>query len=379
MNWHEFVFSERAPQRYVRHIIFWLAWWLYFFISMNFLTQQANAPQKIEYSFQSFHDITHSLLILFIHVLACYALIYFLLPRYLLKAKYLLFLAGVILIGFAIVQVSRFIDTFIAPLLDQSANYQPPPYYTSIYNGLISAIKIIAVAAGLKLVKHWWLKQKEKERLEKEKVDAELQLLKSQIHPSFLFSTLNNIHSFSLKASSKAPEMLLKLSDILSYMLYECSDRVVPLGKEIKMLKDYMTLEKIRYGDKLEMNIQVKGDTGKDKIAPLLLIRLIENSFNQCNDILIEQPWINLEIEIEEHVLHMKLINGKSPILSSAENSEEDNLDQAKRRLELLYPGSHQLVIMDEPEIMIIDLEINLTALNEHEKTMTSNMDLTYS
>lgn len=359
MSWHEFIFSEKKPQRYFRHIAFWLTWWVYFLTTLNFLPKQTNAPQRIEFSFQSFSDIVHSALIVLIHVLACYVFIYFLLPRFLLRAKYLLFMAGIILLGFAIVQATRFIDTAVVTLTSEPADFKVP-FYTSVFTGLISSLKIIAAAAAIKLVKHWWVKQKEKERLDKERIETELKLLKSQIHPSFLFNTLNNIYSLALRTSPKAPEMLLKLSDILSYMLYECNELEVPLEKEIKMLKDYMSLEKLRHGDKMEMNMQVKGDISNSMIAPLLLLRFIENSFKQCDHRLTEQPWINLEIEIKNHILYMKLMNGKPVEIPPPEDGEVDDLALAQRRLELLYPGRHELKIAGEPGIMMISLEIHL-------------------
>jgi len=360
MNWHEFVFSNKTPYRYIRHLVFWMAWGLYFFASMNFLPRQGNVLTKSDPTVWHFSGFTRLLLILLIHILACYAFIYFALPRYLLKAKYVLLAGATLLLALLMVFTTRFVDTVVYSFLAGRSNSATIPYYESVFNGLVSAIKIIAVAAAIRLVKQSWLKQKEKERLEKEKIEADLQLLKAQIHPSFLFSALNNIYSFSLQASSRAPDMLLKLSDILSYMLYDCSDKEVLLEKEIKMLRDYMALEKIRYGDKLEMNIQVKGDTRHDKIAPLLLMRFIENSFAHCNNRLTEQPWINLEIQIAEHLLLIKLMNGKSPDISSTEDEDCSNMLQAKRRLELLYPGRHVLRIMEEPEIMMVTLEIDL-------------------
>ncbi|MNC86451.1 hypothetical protein D3C83_21170 [compost metagenome] len=161
-------------------------------------------------------------------------------------------------------------------------------------------------------------------------------------------------------------------------MLYDCSDKEVPVDKEIKMLKDYMTLEQIRFGDKLEMNIRVTGETRHEKIAPLLLIRFIENSFHQCNNQMTEQPWINLEIDIENHVLQVKLMNGKSPLLSSVNDEVDDNLLQAKRRLELLYPGNHELIIMSEPEIMMIDLKINLITGKNIKENRVRKQELLY-
>lgn len=360
MSWHEFVFTEKKPQRYFRHIVFWLTIWLYSFVSMNFLPQQSNAPQNIEYSFQSFPDIIHSLLILLIQALSCYALLYFLLPRYLLKSKYLLFLAYTTLLGFVIMQASRFVDISVAAVLHKPSTYQAPPYYTSIFTGLISAIKIIAAAAAIKLVKYYWLKQKEKEQIEKERIETELQLLKSQIHPGFLFNTLNNIYSFALSASPAAPQMLLKLSDILSYMLYECDEKEVPLEKEIRLLADYIALEKMRYGNKLEVNMRVKGDTSQDNIAPLLLLGFVENSFKQCTHKLTTQPWLNLDMETEDHTITMKLMNGKPLVLLPVDDSDEPDFEPIQKRLNLLYKGRYKLKIKEEAETMMIVLQVNL-------------------
>lgn len=273
------------------------------------------------------------------------------------------------------IEATRFIDLVVIPFIQPhilnaaNAAIKKPTFWASISAGGISGIKIIAAAAAIKIGKHWWFIHKEKERLEKETIQAELQLLKAQIHPGFLFNTLNNIYSFALSASPKAPQMLLKLSDILSYMLYDCNKSEVSLENEIKMLKDYMALEKMRYGDKLEMNIQVKVDADYHKIAPLLLLHFVENSFKQCGNKMTEQPWINLEMQIEKHVLDMKLMNGK-PLNSEISNNEEDNLNQAKKLLQLLYPNSHKLKITEEPEIMMISLQIELHYMSEQDENL---------
>ncbi len=289
MNWHKFIFSEKQNHRLCRHIVFWLAWWLYLFASMYFLPQPFHKSRDAGYVEWHTFDFIQLLLILCIQIMACYVVIYYLLPRYLLKAKYLLFTAGVLLLGFAVIEATLFINTVVLPFIQfeilniPHAAIKKITYWASISAGGITGIKIIASATAIKVGKHWSLKQKEKERLEKEIINTELQLLKAQIHPGFLFNTLNNIYSSALAVSPKAPEMLLKLSEILSYMLYECNDPVVPVDKEIKMLKNYMALEKTRFGDKLEMNIVVKGSLSGEKIAPLLLLLFIENSFKQCS------------------------------------------------------------------------------------------------
>ncbi len=371
MSLHKFIFSKRAPNTYIRHIIFWLVWWLYFLATGYFVPQLNPWNQKTEYLILNSSVILQSVLILFIQMLACYAIIYFLLPRYLLKKRYLLFISGIILLSLAVVQVSYFIITVVMPffesgILKTTVLVHKTTYWAGISEGGINSIKIIVAATSIKIGKRWWFTHKEKERLEKEKIDTELKLLKAQIHPGFLFNTLNNIYSSALASSPSAPEMLLKLSDILSYMLYECEEREVCLKKEIKMLEDYISLEKLRLGNKLELNILIKGDASAEKFAPLVLLSFIENSFKQCSNRMTEQPWINFEIQIENHVLEMKLMNGKSSEMEITEESEEGGLVQVQKRLQLLYPGCHELKITEEREIMMVNLRVRLKWLQEN-------------
>jgi LytS/YehU family sensor histidine kinase len=135
--------------------------------------------------------------------------------------------------------------------------------------------------------------------LEREKINAELQLLKAQIHPAFLFNTLNNIITHAQVASPVAPEMLIKLSDLLSYMLYECDLPEVSLEKEISMVKDYMALEKTRQGERLEMTIHTNGNVSGQTISPLILLPFIDNSLSYCSNERLEQAWINLDITLD--------------------------------------------------------------------------------
>ncbi|HEX5654185.1 MAG TPA: histidine kinase [Chitinophagaceae bacterium] len=392
MSWDEFIFSEKKSLKYTRHTVFWVLWGFAFygsryFYPKPFLSGQTslNIPSDIreltvpvsKYIVSadpwSTTEFIRSLLMLSVHMAGCYIVILILL-RYVLQKKYFLFLAGFVPLILLLILLSRFIDVTMMPLL-VDPNYNMP-FYTSIFSGVISAIKIIFIAVAIKLGKYWWFKQKEKERLEKEKIEAELHLLKFQIHPLFLLSTLNNIHSFALSASPRAPEMLLKLSDILSYMLYDCNEMEVPLTKEIKILSDYMTLEKMRYGKKLEMNIQVTGNTGNYRIAPLLLLRFIEHSFHQSSNSSLEQAWINLEIQIQPEGLEMNLMNGKTVEPLTEEDNESNHLELAMKRLELLYPGRFSLKITEQPEILAVALQLQLTGLEEKKETLQQDSPL---
>jgi LytS/YehU family sensor histidine kinase len=161
-------------------------------------------------------------------------------------------------------------------------------------------------------------------------------------------------------ASPKAPEMLIKLSDLLSYMLYECDAPKVKLEKEIGMLKEYMTLEKIRQGERLEMTFQIKGNCNGQLISPLLLLPFIDNSFSYSNNELVEQAWVNLDITIEDKSLSMKLINGMPPGIPSDTGKDEPSLANVQKRLQLLYPGRYDLKINAEQELLMVHLNLKL-------------------
>ena len=358
MSWHEFIFSEKHAHRTRRHIAFWLLWWTYFAVTYHYYLQVG--LQKIVLSDLSMMLLVKSLVLVLLHLSACYFFIYILLPQYLIPKRYLLAIAGVCLMIVFLLSVGYFVHNFLFPIIDPAHHSRISSnntlWWTNINSGLLSAPKVIAAATAIKLIKRWYLKQKEKERIEKEKLITDLQLMKAQIRPDFLFSSLDQIHKATQTDSPKAPELLLKLSDLLSYLLYECDEAKVPLEKEITMMKEYMTLEKERYGNKLELEIVIKGEMRQKQIAPLLLLPFIENSFKHShNDT--EQPWINLEISIENEMLSMKLLNGVSP--ETADNSLQQ-IKNIEKRLQLLYPGKHELKKYIEQEIYVVLLKIDL-------------------
>jgi LytS/YehU family sensor histidine kinase len=196
-------------------------------------------------------------------------------------------------------------------------------------------------------LKRWYLKQKETEQLVREKINAELQLLKAQVHPHFLFNTLNNIYSFILNGSDRAPEMIKKLSSLLHYILNDCNRQYVPLDKELSMIQDYIALEQIRYGDRLNLSLHIQG-TVKDKmISPLLLIPFVENSFKHGTSRMLAHPWVRLDIHIEKDFLEFKLTNNKPEYNNESAGKKGIGLNNVKKRLQLLYPETHSLKIVE--------------------------------
>ena len=299
-----------------------------------------------------------------------YFIIYFTLPGYLSGKKNkplttvitLLFIAG-----YLFYQYTSLYLNYENAVKRGDRSYMPDTSYILAVMGKTVSFTLpmfTGLAVAIKLLKRWWLKQKETEVLAREKARAELQLLKAQIHPHFLFNTLNNIYYFTLSASSRAPEMIKRLSDMLSYILNECDRPTVPLEKEIKLIQDYMALEKIRYGDPMDMTIDIKGNPQNKMVAPLLLIPFIENSFKHGASKMLLHPYIKVNISIEENNLLFLLSNNKPEITVPPIKSGSIGLKNVKKRLQLLYPDRHELNIVNEPDSFIVFLKIHLLDTN---------------
>ncbi len=303
-----------------------------------------------------------------------YGLLYFALPRFILKGKYLLAFIWIVIFcilagfigSFSYSASIDFIRSNFFHLIRHEpvnkASFEFVPFYFAL--SLRSAIGVAGFALAIKLIKYWYEKEYRNTMLQKEKLDAELQSLKAQLHPHFLFNTLNNIYSITQNSSPPASEMLVKLSGLLRYILYECDQPFVILSKEITMLKDYIELEKIRYSKNLELDISWPEDTNGYIIAPLLLLPLVENCFKHGSSRMLEQAWIKIQAELKENIFTIKLINGKPAEELSSTLNYGIGLGNVQKRLELLYPGKHEFKIISEQEVFIVNLRLELDKIN---------------
>jgi len=179
---------------------------------------------------------------------------------------------------------------------------------------------------------------------------------------------LNNIFQMTQHGDKqRAAVLLLNLADILSYMLYDCENNLVPLEKEIKMIKDYLVLEKTRAGERLEMDMAIKGETRDKMIAPLLLFSFLENSFSFFTHKKSERNWINVEFVVEVDAITMKLIHGKAEE-NSMELVQESAMGKAMRWLEFYYRDRYELKTTVAPDMRMIFLKIQLHELVEEKK-----------
>ncbi|MGE5519333.1 MAG: sensor histidine kinase [Candidatus Dadabacteria bacterium] len=365
MQRYPFIFSNEAKYRIQRHLTFWIFWWLF----QGFLYAFTPIVTPIPYWQRIPQSVFQSLLYLPTHIFLSYSLMYFVIPRYVVKQKYvmatILMTALIIMTGSLAALIGDYIlspvTAFFLPdkYLFIHSGKNKGSFYLSLLAGLRGGITIGGLAAAIKLMKHWYVEGQRNLQLQKENVESQLQVLKAQVHPHFLFNTLNNIYSYTQYTSPVASKMVMGLSDMLRYMLYECNQQLTPLAKELRMIEEYINLEKIRYGNKLELHLDFPGDTSTIYIAPLLLLPFVENCFKHGISNMLEHPWLNMSVTVENNEMTMKLLNSK-PSEQQNIHSHGIGIQNVRRRLELLYPEKHQLTINNEEDVFIVMLKVEL-------------------
>jgi len=362
---HPFIFSDEPRYRIRRHVYFWVAWWLF----QSFLYSFIAINRATDYYLRLPVSMLESLIYLSVHIFLSYTLIYFVIPRFLMKQRY--WLAGsLIALSFLVAAgLSAVLSLFVInPMRGwlMGDQYVGPPrttwitFFLSLMAGLRGGITIGGMAAAIKLMKTLYLKEQRNLQLQKENVEAQLQLLKAQVHPHFLFNTLNNIYSHTQKTAPAAARMVSELSAILRFILYESAQGKVPLSKELELLQNYINLENIRYSNKLDLHIDLPDNTGNLKIEPLLLLPLVENCFKHGTSQVLEQPWITLQVTLQDTEMNMKLINGKAPGAKLNTQPSGIGIQNVRKRLDLLYPGKHYFSITDDEDVFIVNLKLEL-------------------
>lgn len=299
-----------------------------------------------------------------IDISAAYLLIYYLIPQFLLRKKYAAFLVWFVASATGFILLQRLM------LMQVTYRYIYPEYAANFsffrFNYLYTFFNIFvmpSIFSSVKLFEYWYIDQTLNQQLRQEKLESELKFLKSQIHPHFLFNTLNNLYALTLDKSDKAPEVVLKLSDLLSYMLYECNAGYVLLEKEVKLLHDYLDLEKIRYQNELKTNFNIHGQIVGKQIAPLLLLPFVENAFKHGLSKNITKPWLNVTLDINDNFFTFKVENNK-PLINQTDESgytEGIGLKNVRRRLDLIYGNKYILEVKDDEASFLIQLKLNLS------------------
>jgi len=194
--------------------------------------------------------------------------------------------------------------------------------------------------------------------VEKQKIVSELRTLKAQINPHFFFNTLNSIYSLSLDKSEKTPELILKLSDLMRYVIYESNDDLVPMSKQLEFLESYVFLERLRAGDSLKIDFEVKGGNTDLKVAPLIFIAFIENAFKHGSKSKENNPFISISFDLEHTDRVILVIENRVEPVHERPTAGGFGLVNVKKRLELIYPGKHILNIRETETVYRVELTI---------------------
>jgi sensor histidine kinase YesM len=366
VNSNRLLLSDETKYRILRHLLFWIVWGFYFTMIREFNPAVLKATGHFPNLFQTMGE---AFLVLLPQVVLVYPLLYFILPRYVFTGKYIkaifwfiLFLELTVLVGAVFV---IYVPSFkVIWLTSQKTLFKGIPTATKWFLAYLSAMQggltAAALAASFKMFKYYYVKNLRNIQLQQENTAVQMQLLTAQVHPHFLFNTLNNIYSQTQLESPKGSKMIMGLSDMLRYILYEGQKALVPLDQELAMIIEYINLEKIRYGNKLDVHVKTPGNTNDLLIAPLLLLPFVENCFKHGTSKILERPWINLTIEIKNGTLVMKLMNAKVPAQQDEDAKKGIGINNVRKRLELLYTNRYDLQVREDEEVFVVDLTVEL-------------------
>lgn len=297
-----------------------------------------------------------------INVLAYASIVYFnfhiLIPRFLSRKKVFLFIGSLLLYLVLLTPITTAILHWLYVIFDAQellARLDQRIIFATFF--LVAFISTL-----FQILSEWMRGERDKRELEQQKTQSELRFLKSQINPHFLFNTLNSLYALTLKKSDQAPETVLKLSDMMRYMLYECNEKTVPLQKEIKYIENYLSLEKIRQGGKIDISFEVTGDIRDQRVAPLLFIPFIENSFKHGVNRQIDNAFVHLNMSVDQEEIIMFLENSKPDIPPDMIKKEPGGIGQknVRQQLDLLYPGKYELEMEELPLKYTVRLKMQL-------------------
>lgn len=347
-------------KRILLHILFWII-----VLTFNtFIFSVSNG--KYVWVFKA------TLFILPFEILVTYLTLYYFIPKYLFKKSYIEFFIYSIIIAIVIVIVVRLLYVYaLVPFIAEeskilyfyemlSNNYFKTVFWNyNFFNLYVEIYSIVGIATAIKLFKHWLKNQRIKNELEKQNIKSELALLQNQVNPHFLFNTLNNIDTLITKDKDKASDSIMKLSEIMRYMLYESNTEKVLLEKEIEYLKSYISLQQLRLKKQNFVKFTIEGDLKGRTISPMLYISFIENAFKHGVKN-IDSPGIIIKLIVNKQNIQFEVINYFSENQDiNKDKTEGIGLNNVKRRLELLYPNKHKLNITKENSKFTAKLVLN--------------------
>jgi two-component system LytT family sensor kinase len=330
----------------ILHLLYWVIVTIIFLVERSYLVQKAGLP----------HFLECSLVRIALLVGISYLNSYWLMPAYLLKRKYLIYFVLVSALIITYIVIQSVYDYYLFGYILGAKNQN---LYTAILFNSLNTVWYLILSVALKLSIDWYEQNQTLQKTKIEKLQAEINYLRAQVNPHFLFNVLNSLYSLTIKKSDLAPDVVLKLSEMMEYMLYESDETFVSLEKELAYLQNYLELEKMRQGNHAEIILNIKGDAEGKQIAPFMLLPLVENAFKHGVSKIVDKAWLHINIEIRPNELFFTIENSRLNF-HKPEKHNGIGLSNLKQRLELLYPDRHSLEITEGDNKFKLRLLIDL-------------------
>lgn len=342
-------FYTHLKRRFViPHILFWIVSIAFFLLLLIYTRGFRLEEIDLRTAVSIFTTV-------FFLAISVYINLLWLIPKFFKKRRFLLFF----ILQVANILLFIMLNYFTSHIFEE----EHPEFISEAIAEMILVSLFLIVTTLLKFMRDAIALQDAEIRMkevEGQKVRTELQALKSQVNPHFFFNTLNGLYSLSLDKSEKTPDMILKLSELMRYVIYESQDNQVPLKRQIDFLKSYVYLEQMRSDENLSLTFNVKGDYLNTRIDPLLFIAFIENAFKHGCKTAAVGPYIHIDFNVETpDRVEFTIENNKDAFVSLEEEKAAGfGLKNVKKRLELLYPGKHELRITDTETAYRVELFI---------------------
>jgi two-component system LytT family sensor kinase len=340
--------------RWLTHLLFWVGYLLVY------TGVHTGDDEMVEYFLYELLQLPGTMLVAYVNMYVLY-------PRLFAKRQYAAYTLAAMVLLFISSVISRIIiEKWVEPVFFPATTYPEPVFvwYMLFKSMLWFLSPVLFFTLIIKILQQWFRQEQQQQKTAQEKLNAELNFLKAQVHPHFLFNTLNNLYALTLQASPTAPAVVLKLSELMSYMLYDSRSDLTSLQQEIRHIKNYIELEQLRYGNRLDVSLNVSGETGQVSIAPLLLIPFVENAFKHGISEETGNVWVTIDIKVKHDWLSVKVENSYNEPLPPTSGDGDKNgigLQNVTRRLNLMYEYNHELVINKEPGRYSVDLKIKLS------------------
>jgi two-component system LytT family sensor kinase len=350
------IFSNQRGIRILRHVLFWATDIVSYFIV-------ASANTKVDSIL-----VSNILLKMPLVAAAAYFILYYLIPEFSKrpnKGKLFLWILAVLVFLGVGVRYGRYY--VIHPIVEPESENIAIWNFSRIVAEIFSAMVVICMAVVIKLIKSKGELQASNEQLIEEKKTAELNFLKSQMHPHFLFNTLNTLYSETIQESGKAQQVVLYLSGLLRFILEECNKSFIPIGHEIKVVKDFIALEQLRHGARLTVNLLVLDVNPKTVISPLIFLPFVENSFKHTLSTKRGPIHIDIAITMKDNNFSMVIENDKEEAPKHVNGHHPGKgIANVRRQLELLYGKDFQLELEDAPKRYRVSLLVPAKRIEEY-------------